>query len=339
MFLRLTGVLAAALVVAGLWFYFVMDHFINSPLTIEQNGLHHVIEPKSSLGQFADDLARRGVLKEPRYLIWLARWRDNDQAIKAGEYRFAAGTTPAMLLDQIVSGDVVLNSLTFIEGWTFKQMIEAMNSEKKLKQTLAGLSDEQIMARLGWPGIHPEGRFYPDSYHFSTGMTDAAFLQRAYRTMEKRLAAEWSERQEGLPLKTADEALVLASIVEKETGVPAERPEIAGVFIRRLRQGMRLQIDPTVIYGLGDAFDGNLRRRDLRADTPYNTYTRGGLPPTPIAMPGGDAIHAAVHPAEGDTLYFVSRGDGSHQFSATLAEHNRAVRKYQLKRAPAQSSR
>jgi UPF0755 protein len=203
---------------------------------------------------------------------------------------------------------------------------------KALKQTLEGLEDGQIMARIGLTGIHPEGRFYPDTYHFPRGATDAEFLLRAYRRMQAVLQAAWEKRDEQLPLKSPDEALILASIIERETGVSEERGKIAGVFIRRLRKGMRLQTDPTVIYGLGAAYDGNIKRRDLLRDTPYNTYLHSGLTPTPIAMPGRAAIEAALHPAAGNALYFVATGDGGHIFSATLEEHNRAVRKYQIKR-------
>jgi len=201
-----------------------------------------------------------------------------------------------------------------------------------LVQTLSGLSDAEVMVRLGRPGEHPEGRFLPDTYHFPTGFTDEAFLRRALTAMDQQLAAIWNQRAPDVPLQNADQALILASIIEKETGVTAERAEIAGVFARRLRLGMRLQTDPTVIYGLGETFDGNLRRRDLETDTPYNTYTRPGLPPTPIALPGIAALEAAVNPAPGDTLYFVADGQGGHVFSRTLDEHNRAVRRYQLKK-------
>ena len=219
-----------------------------------------------------------------------------------------------------------------MEGWNFKQVLAAVSGHEALKHTLKGLTDGEIMARLGHPGEHPEGRFYPDTYKFPRGTTDAAFLERAYQSMSRLLAEEWGKRDPDLPLKTPYEALILASIVEKETGVADERSEIAGVFVRRLRKGMKLQTDPTVIYGMGDNFKGNIRRRDLKQDTPYNTYVHTGLPPTPISMPGSAAIRAVLHPAPGKSLYFVARGDGSHYFSKSLAEHNRAVRKFQLKK-------
>jgi UPF0755 protein len=222
--------------------------------------------------------------------------------------------------------------LTLVEGWNFREVLEAVREHPVIVDTLpAEATASDVMALLGHPDEHPEGRFFPDTYLFPRDTTDVQFLMRAFERMETILEDEWEQRAAELPLKDPYEALILASIIEKETGRADERTEIAGVFIRRLRKGMLLQTDPTVIYGLGDSFDGNLRRRDLEADNPYNTYRRAGLTPTPIAMPGRDAIHAALHPADGDALYFVAKGDGSHQFSATLGEHNRAVRRYQLK--------
>ncbi len=240
--------------------------------------------------------------------------------------------TALQLLQQMVDGEVIQHTLTLVEGWSFKQVMVALRAHHAIRATLQGLTAAEIMSRLGYAGQHPEGRFFPDTYHFPKATSDIEFLRRAYSAMAERLEQEWVAREPDLPLKSAYEALILASIIEKESAVSAERAEIAGVFIRRLNKGMRLQTDPTVIYGMGEAYDGNIRRRDLRHDTPYNTYTRKGLPPTPIAMPGGEAIHAALHPASAESLYFVARGDGTHYFSATLEEHNRAVRKYQLKR-------
>jgi UPF0755 protein len=225
---------------------------------------------------------------------------------------------------------VIQYPLTLVEGRTFRQALAVIASDPVLVADIGALTDEEIIARIGHPGVHPEGRLFPDTYLFPRGMGALDLVKRAYGRMEAVLAEEWDKRAPGLPFKDPYEALILASIVEKETGLAAERPEIAGVFVRRMQKGMRLQTDPTVIYGLGAAFDGNLRRVDLTTDTPYNTYTRGGLPPTPIALPGREAIHAVLHPAAGDSLYFVAKGDGSHAFSATLDEHNRAVRRYQL---------
>jgi UPF0755 protein len=262
----------------------------------------------------------------------LGRWTGQAGKIQAGEYRILPGTSPRELLEQLVEGRVIDYSITLVEGRTFSQMMAAVRGHPALDQTLAGLASEQIMERLGHPGEHPEGRFFPDTYHFPRGTSDQNLLKRAYDQMVLLLDQEWPQRAPNLPLETAYQALVLASIVERETALPSERPEIAGVLIRRLQRGMRLQTDPTVIYGMGDAFAGNLTRRDLKRDTPYNTYVHAGLTPTPICMPGGDSVRAALHPAPGDSLYFVARGDGSHEFSATLAAHNRAVRTYQLKR-------
>ena len=238
--------------------------------------------------------------------------------------------TALQLLDNMVRGKVVQYSLTLVEGWTFKQMMAAINAHPSITHTLTGLTNSQLMTQLGWADQHPEGHFYPDTYSFSRGFSDVAFLQRAHRMMVQRLASEWRQRDTTVPYKTPYDALIMASIVERETGAAEERAQIAGVFVRRLKIGMALATDPTVIYGIGASFDGNLRKRDLQTDTPYNTYLRRGLPPTPIAMPGGDAIHAALHPASGKTLYFVARGNGTHYFSETLQEHNNAVRKYQL---------
>ena len=248
--------------------------------------------------------------------------------IKAGSYELVPGTTPRKLLMMLVRGEETLKSVTLVEGWTFSQVRAALQKAEQLAPDTSGLGVEIIMEKLGKPGLHPEGRFFPDTYTYAKGSSDLAVLARAARAMDKRLDAAWAVRSPDSPLKTPEQALILASIIEKETGKPADRPQIGGVFNNRLRIGMLLQTDPTVIYGLGTKFDGNLRKRDLLADTPYNTYTRPGLPPTPIAMPGRAALLAAVQPAPTKALYFVARGDGSSQFSASLDEHNRAVNKY-----------
>ncbi|MGD1983802.1 MAG: endolytic transglycosylase MltG, partial [Chromatiaceae bacterium] len=260
------------------------------------------------------------------------RYTGQAQKIRAGEYRLTPDLQPEALLALLVSGRSISYSLTLLEGWNIRQVRAAVAGHEALAQTLDGVDDATLMARLGRPDVHPEGRFFPDTYRFTRGMTDLDFLRRAMETMDRELAAAWDGRADDIPLRTPHEALILASIIEKETGQVAERPEIAGVFTRRLKKGMKLQTDPTVIYGMGERFDGNLRRRDLREDTPYNTYVHHGLPPTPISMPGRGALQAAVNPAAGKTLYFVSRGDGSHVFSETLKQHNAAVRKYQLKK-------
>lgn len=315
---------------AGGWLLLDYRHFVRSPLDVGGDGARYVVSPGSSLRQLARGLAQRGILEHPRYLVWLGRWEGAAHQLQAGEYVIEPGTTPRQLMAMLVAGKVRLHALTVVEGWSFAQLMEAVHAHEALDHSLRGLEAAQIMARIGHPEEHPEGRFFPETYNFPRGTTDVQFLRRAYHAMEQRLAREWAERVPDLPLDTPYEALILASIVEKETAVAAERPMIAGVFIRRLERGMRLQTDPTVIYGMGADYDGNLRRSDLEDDGPYNTYTRRGLPPTPIAMPGGAALHAVLHPAPGKALYFVAKGDGSHHFSDTLQEHNRAVIKYQL---------
>ena len=331
LFIRSVGLLIIVVTLLAAGAAYEYRHFIGTPLTLDAKPLHYEIKAGTTLKGIVNDLHRRGVLAHPYYLVWLAQWQGRAQQIKMGEYEIKPGTLPLELLDQLVAGRVVEYSLTVVEGWTFKQFRAAVQQHPALRQTLTGLSDAQLMQRLGWGGEHPEGRFYSDSYHFPKGATDADFYQRAYRAMQEYLNKEWTNRDPNLPLKTSYEALIMASIVERETAVARERPAIAGVFLRRLQAGMKLQTDPTVIYGLGSDFDGNLRRRDLERDTPYNTYTRTGLPPTPIAMPGAASIHAVLHPEDGKSLYFVARGDGSHTFSETLTEHNRAVQKYQMK--------
>lgn len=329
---RILGILIISLALAVGWFWQAYQQFIVSPLAIPADGLVYEVAAGSNLRRVAGELNELGVLPEPRYLVWYARYTGQASRLKAGEFKLEPGLTPPSLLALLVSGQTLSHKLTLLEGWNFRQVRAALAEHPVLIQTLNEVSDEELMARLGYAGEHPEGRFFPDTYQFPRGTTDLAFLRRAYSRMQDVLAQAWLEREQGLPLDTAYEALTLASVIEKETGAEEERPEIAGVFVRRLRKDMKLQTDPTVIYGLGEAFDGNLRRRDLRQDTPYNSYTRKGLPPTPICMPGKEAIVAALHPASGDALYFVARGDGTHAFSATLAEHNAAVRKYQLKR-------
>ncbi|HEX6549143.1 MAG TPA: endolytic transglycosylase MltG [Gammaproteobacteria bacterium] len=295
----------------------------SQPVTVE-------IAPGKPLRVVARDLARQGVLPHPAGFVLLARLRGESAAMRAGEYRIQPGTTTAELLNQFVSGHVLMHSLTIVDGWTFKQMFAAVEQDPDLLHSLQGLSPAEVMTRLGHAGQNPEGMFYPDTYNFSRGTTDVEFLQRAYQNMQRQLDAAWTARASGLPYKSSYDALIMASVIEKETAQSAERLQIAGVFVRRLEKGMKLQSDPTVIYGLGDAYNGDITFKDLRTDTPYNSYTRYGLPPTPICMPALASIEAALHPAPGDALYFVAKGDGTHQFSATLAEQNAAVQKYQL---------
>jgi UPF0755 protein len=302
----------------------------NHPL--RPGGEIYEAKPGTSLRTFARGLSARKVLPESHSFVLLAHLTGHGRDLKSGEYRFRDGMSARELLDQIIVGRVIEYPAVLVEGWTFRQFLGTLAAAPKLGQTLAEKSPDDIMQRLGRPNEHPEGRFFPDTYYYAAGQTDIAILAKAYDKMQKLLQREWEGRENKLPLNNAYEALILASIVEKETGQVDERRLIAGVFINRLRHGMRLQSDPTVIYGMGKAFDGNIRLKDLRRDTPYNTYTRKGLPPTPVAMPGKDALQAVLHPMATGALFFVSRGDGTHEFSSTLEEHNRAVLKYQLKR-------
>ena len=294
------------------------QQFQDTSLNLPEDGLIYNMPAGASLNQLAYDLEARGIIQYPRFLILLGRQMDAATRLQAGEYDLAQGVTPRDLLQVLVAGKVIQHELTLIEGHSFREMLQRVIENPILEHTLTDMGDAEIMAALGQAEQHPEGRFLPDTYHITRGTTDLEFLRRAYQAMADRLQTEWDAREEGLPFKTADEALILASIVEKETGAPEERPQIAGVFVRRLQKGMRLQTDPTVIYGMGAAYDGNIRKRDLLKDTPYNTYTREGLPPTPIAMPGAEAIHAVMHPAPGKSLYFVAMGEGRHYFLSLI---------------------
>jgi UPF0755 protein len=287
------------------------------------------IKKGSSLRSAASQMAQAGVLYRPELFVLLARFMGKATSLKAGFYELDKPVAPLGLLRKITQGDYTLVSITLVEGWTFRQVRKALAGEPGIQQEIRELSDADVAQRLGIEHPSPEGWFFPDTYNFSHGTSDLKILRRAHELMRSHLAAQWERRAQNLPLSSPYEALILASIIEKETGKPEERQLIAAVFVNRLRLGMRLQTDPTVIYGLGDAFDGNLRRADLLADTAWNTYTRAGLPPTPIAMPGLASLAAALGPDASDALYFVARGDGSHQFSRSLGEHDRAVTKYQ----------
>lgn len=305
--------------------------FLDRPLAHDRP-MTIAVDPGTPFTVIAGSLRKNGAFDSVRhasYFTTYARLRGAAHKVQSGEYEIPPDIKPAGLLQLLVSGRTKQYRLTVVEGWTFADLRRALEKHEAIDARLAGAGADKVMAAIGAEGEHPEGRFLPDTYHFPRGTTDTEFLRRAYRAMSEALARVWEQRQPDLPFDTAYEALVLASIIEKETAVPEERRRIAGVFVRRLKLGMPLQTDPTVIYGI-EGYDGNIRRHDLRTDTPYNTYTRRGLPPTPIALPGLASLLAAVDPAEGDALYFVSRGDGSHVFSATLEEHNRAVRKYQL---------
>ena len=306
--------------------------WLDQPLSLSAPAVDLSIEPGTSARAVADAVAQSGVQVRAEWLYAWFRLSGQDRQIKAGSYEIETGTTPRSLLRKLVRGEESLRTVTLVEGWTFRQVRQALAQAPQLAADTAALSDEAIMERLGRAGLPAEGRFFPDTYSYAKGSSDLKVLARALRSMDRHLADAWDKRAPDTPLKNPDQALVLGSIVEKETGRASERPQIAGVFANRLRIGMLLQTDPTVIYGMGDLFDGNLRKKDLQTDTPWNTYTRAGLPPTPIAMPGRDALLAAVAPARTDALYFVARGDGSSEFSSSLDAHNRAVDKYQRKR-------
>jgi len=303
-----------------------------APLPLPSDSLEFSIVTGSSLRAATRQMAEAGVPVSEVHFNLLARITGKGTRIKAGSYELVQGASPWELLRKITLGDVLLREVLFVEGWRFAQMRAALDAIGEVRHDTRGLSDAQIMARLGAPAdTLAEGMFFPDTYLFSKGESDLKILGRAHRLMRRKLELAWEERSDGLPYKTPYEALILASIVEKETGDPAERAVISGVFSNRLRIGMRLQTDPTVIYGMGENYKGNIRKSDLERDTPFNTYTRAGLPPHPIAMPGLAALRAAVNPATTDAIYFVARGDGSHQFSRTLEEHNRAVARFQKK--------
>lgn len=320
--LFITGLLV---IVAGLW---VIRYPLHE-LPFKSLPLQFSINTGSTLRGAAQQMAQAGVLDRALPFEVLTRVIGDPTAIKAGNYELDRRLTPLELMHKITRGDYTSVAITFVEGWTFRQLRKAIDDHPALKHDSKGLTDGEVLQRLGLPQEAPEGWFFPDTYHFSNGASDFNILRRSYQLMQKHLAAQWENRAPDLPLTTPYEALILASIVEKETGHTPDRSVVAAVFINRLKAGMKLQTDPSVIYGLGEQFDGNLRKQDLIADTPYNTYTREGMPPTPIAMPGLASLRAALHPAPTDALYFVSRGDGSSHFSRTFEEHDRAVTKYQ----------
>jgi UPF0755 protein len=304
--------------------------FLDTPLAGVPQDYVLTVAPGDSLRTVLQRLAGDGVLDYPRLVFWWARLDGSAGRIKAGEYALPAGTSPRQLLARLVAGDVILHSLTLVEGWTVSDILAALDGSAVVQRTLSATDATALAAELGLPFASAEGLFFPDTYRFPRGTPDHVLLRQAHDRMQRRLDAAWQERAADLPLRDAYELLVLASIVEREAAVAAERPLIAGVFVRRLGLGMRLQADPTVIYGMGTGYRGNISRSDLQRDTPYNTYTRTGLPPTPIGAPGAAALAAAARPAPGDALYFVAtgRGDGTHRFSATLDEHNAAVRAF-----------
>jgi len=325
------GVLLVLLLVVAATFWSRYQRFLNAPISIAEPQLLQV-DKGIYFSALINKLEDEHIVEQGAWLRLLGRLEPELTKIRAGEYELRPGINPRELLQLLVAGDTVRYRFTIVEGTTFGEVRKALAKETRLKQELDGMSDEQLLDALELEAASPEGLFLAETYQFERGMSDLELLQRAHRELEARLNAAWAKRDPELPLKSTYEALILASIIEKETALAVERPQIAGVFIRRLRKGMRLQTDPTVIYGMGDKYRGNITRRDLQAPTPYNTYVIDGLPPTPIAAVGPEAIAAALAPAPGKALYFVAKGDGSHQFSATLAEHNAAVARYQLSR-------
>ena len=314
----------AAITAYGVW-------YLRTPLTMQQAPLEVEIPRGASLRSIVNNLENAGLQVHRREFVLLVRAFGRERDLKAGNYLLAKAPTPIELLEKLTRGDVMQAEVRLIEGWTFTQFRNALDSHHDLKHDTQGLDDAEVLKRLQAAEPHPEGLFFPDTYLFAKGSSDTAVLRSAYRAMQRHLTAEWEQRQPNVPYKSPYEALIMASIIEKETGAPAERDQIGGVLVNRLRIGMRLQVDPTIIYGLGESFDGNLKKKHLLQDAPYNTYTRAGLPPTPIAMPGLASLRAAMRPTKTDAMYYVSRGDGSSQFSRTLEEHNRAVMRYQIR--------
>jgi UPF0755 protein len=319
------GLLLLALVICGAAYWWATTQ----PLHVPAEGYSLTVRPGSTLRSVARDLTAADVLPADWTLVALARLSRADRTIKAGNYEIGPGTTLAGLMAKLTQGDVTQSSFAIVEGWTVRDLKAALKSDAKIAKRAIDLPDAELMRDIGATEAAPEGLFFPDTYFFASGSTDTALLKRAYRLMQERLDAAWASRASGLPLANPYEALTLASIVEKETGRAADRPLVAAVFINRLKIGMRLQTDPAVIYGIGERFNGNLKKSDLENDHAFNTYVRSGLPPTPIALPGQASIDAVLHPASVPYLYFVARGDGSSEFSSNIADHNRAVAKYQ----------
>jgi UPF0755 protein len=310
----------------GAWFYY----YAKTPLKLLPQAQEITIKPNSGLKSIANQLVDQKVIPNALPFVILVRVLGKETYLQAGEYTLIKNISPYQLILSLNHGKSTQGSITFIEGKTFKQMRAKLAKTESVKSTITNMSDVEVMRLVGRGEKHPEGLFFPDTFYFDRNTTDIVLLKRSYEIMENKLSQAWANRASGLPYKDSYDALIMASIIEKETGKSSERPMIAGVFLNRLRIGMRLQTDPTVIYGMGDRYDGNIRKKDLLADTAYNTYTRSGLPPTPIAMPGLASIEAALHPEKTKALYFVGRGDGSHEFTSSLVEHNRAVAKYQL---------
>ena len=321
--------LFSLVIITGLLIYFSFQYQLHQPLNLRETAIIK-IDPGDSLIAISNKLVERGWINHPYFLITAGRYKDLAGSIKTGEYEIRPGLTPMEFLSLIVSGKVIQYPLTIPEGWTFRQVMEAIRSNQRLQHTLNDATVASIMEKLGYPGLYPEGRFFPDTYMFPAGTTDIEFLRRASMTMTQVLMEEWQQRAPGLPYQEPYQSLIMASIIEKETAIPEERYKIAGVFVRRLQQGIKLQTDPTIIYAIGADFNGDITNKDLDLDSPYNTYRFPGLPPTPIAAPGRDSIRAALQPEPVTALYFVAMDNGRHYFSATLDEHNQAVAKFQL---------
>jgi UPF0755 protein len=330
--MRLFSRLFSLVFLAAVAFFGWAAWFAMTPLQLAASPLEFGVDPGMTLRTASQQMAKTGLGFAPWEFTLLGRLLGRAADIKAGSYEVEQGITPLQLLDKLTRGDVTQSEVVLVEGKTFKQFRAALDASPDVRHDTTGLSDAEILSRIGAPEGHPEGLFFPDTYLFAKQSSDLRILRRAYLAMQSRLAAEWDKRDASLPYVSPYEALIMASIVEKETGQPSDRSKVASVFVNRLRKGMLLQTDPTVIYGMAERFDGNIRKNDLTTDTPYNTYTRAGLPPTPIAMPGLASIRAALHPPATDLHYFVSRGNGSSEFSRSLEEHNRAVAKYQKHR-------
>lgn len=327
------NVLVAILLIAVLTFSIWWFSFVYAPLVNKnQSAIDFVYSPGTPAITLAYNLKRQKIIKYPKFFVWLIEWRGVEHVLKAGEYRIDPGLSPMGLLDKMVKGDVIKHTFTVVEGWTFKEMFNTLVNNGYVEHTLSGLSNDEIMRRIGFDGENPEGRFAPATYFFSGPTKDVDILRTAHKLMQKKLFAEWQSRAADVPYKCTYEVLIIASLIEKETAVVNEKPLIAGVILHRLAIGMPLQVDPTVIYGLGETYKGKLTHQDLLHDDSYNTYLRRGLPPTPIAMPSETSIYAALHPVVNTALYYVAKGDGSHVFSNTLDEQDAAIKKYLLKK-------
>ncbi|MBL1140927.1 MAG: endolytic transglycosylase MltG [Proteobacteria bacterium] len=329
--IRLSILILFFLLATGFLLFQDYQKFLQTPLNIERDFVF-TVESGMSFSDLNKKLQSENIVNNTRYLELLARQSSRANKIRTGEYNLMPGILPDELLNIFVSGKVVQYSMILIEGWQIHEMLAAIKLNEILVKKLGSYNPDTLMKELGYPEKSAEGLFFPDTYHFPKGTSDVEFLKRAYDKLQKVLDEEWQNRDPNLPYQSPYEALIMASIIEKETGLASERKTIAGVFVRRLNKNMKLQTDPTVIYAMGSHFNGNIRRKDLKIDSPYNTYRYKGLPPSPISLVGREAIHAALHPEDGKALYFVAKGDGSHYFSESLAEHNRAVVKYQIKK-------